>query len=198
MSEAVTAILSRKETQALRAEFCRTLAESIIRAIGLPALLGHINQTALDDAETYLRQEVVLPAIELGDKIACAVDSYSMEESPYWSEPCTFQAEFFRDLPNLDCKNFGEGPPRFRYEQMRKNFSDDEIRSQLRAICPAIPALVLTEPGDRIWGPSTILVKQQVWVSWQSSKKLTQRSQEKGYFWFLYHGDRTQASAGKE
>lgn len=198
MSEAVTAILSRNETQTLRAGFCRILVDSIIHRIGLPALLGHSNQTALDAAESFLRQEVVLPAVELGDKMACAIDNYSLVVPPYWFEPCTFQTELFHDLPNLDCKNFGEGPPRFRLEQMRKTFSDDEIRSQLRAICPAIPALVLTEAGDRSWGSGTILVKQQVWVSWHPNKKLTPRSQEKGYFWLLYHGHRMDASAAKE
>ncbi|POS74751.1 hypothetical protein DHEL01_v206853 [Diaporthe helianthi] len=198
MSEAVTAILSRNETQARRADFCRELAGSIIRGIGLPALLGHSSQIALEDAESFLLQEVVVPAVDLGDKMAYAIDKYSLGVPSYWTEPCMFQAEFLRDLPNLDCKNFGQGSPRFKLEQMRRTFSEDEIRCHLRAICPAIPALLLTEASDKEWGPCTILVKQQVWVSWQPKEESPQQPREKGYFWFLYHKDQMSAGVGKE
>lgn len=171
----MTALLAREETQAVRDDFSHVLADIIIREIDSVAPLGSKNQAALDAATLSIRQNVVLPAIELGDKMASAIDKYSLEVPPYWYEPYDFQTRFFRDLGNLDCKNFGEGPPRFRLEKMQKKWSDDEIRSQLRAICPAIPALVLTEVDDSKWGPPTILVKQQVWVSWHPKRNLTSR-----------------------
>jgi hypothetical protein len=198
MSEAVTAILSREATQALHVEFSHVLAGAIIREVGLEALLGHSNQADLDAAKVSLREEVVMPAIKLGDNMACAIDKYSLDVPAYWSEPCMLEAEFFRDLANLDCKNFGEGPPRFRLEKMRKLLSDDEIKRRLRVICPAIPALFLTETDNRTWGPPTILVKQQVWVSLHPKIESTPRPEAKGYFWFLYHRDRVDASTGQE
>ena len=187
MSEAVTALLGRDETQARRDIFSNALADSVVRAIGLQALLGPDNQAALDEATTSIRQEVILPAIELGDKIACAIDKFSLIFPSYWSEPCVFKGRFFHDLENLDCKNFGEGPPRFKLEKMRAQLSDREIQSQLRAICPALPALILTEVDDRTWGPPTVLVKHEVWVSWHPKKISRPRPEDHGYFWFLYN-----------
>lgn len=187
----MTAILAREETQALRADFSNALANFVVRAIGLEAILGPNSQAALDAAAISIRQNVVLPAIELRDKMACAIDKYSFEVPSYWSEPCVFQTHFFRDLGNLDCKNFGEGPPRFRLEKMQKQLSANEIKRQLRAICPAIPALVLTEIDNSTWGSPTILVKQQVWVSWHPGKKLSLRNEDRGYFWFFYNSEAT-------
>lgn len=192
MSEALTAILAREETQALRDVFSHVLTQFIIRSIGLAEILGPNNQAALDAATVSIRQDVVLPAIELGDKMACAIDKYSTNISSYWSVPCVFQAQFFRDLGNLDCKNLAGDPPRFRLEKMQKQLSDDEIKDRLRAICPAIPALLLTEVDDRTWGPPTTLVKQQVWVVWHSRRNSTTRPQEHGFFWFLYNQEASQ------
>lgn len=192
MSEALTAIVAREETQALRNDFSHVLTHFIIRSIGLTEILGPNNQAAIEAAIVSIRQDIVLPAIELGDKMACAIDKYSLSVSRYWSEPCVFQTQFFRDLGNLDCKNLSGDPPRFRLEKMQKQLSDDEVKDQLRAICPAIPALLLTEVDDRTWGLPTILVKQQVWVSWNSRKSSTPRLQEQGFFWFLYHREDSQ------
>lgn len=192
MSEAMIAILAREETQALRTDFSHALANFMVRAIGLTAILGPNSQAALDAATASIRQDVVLPAIELGDKIACAIDKYSLEVPSYWSEPCIFNTHFFRDLGNLDCKNFGEGPPRFRLEKMKKQLSAHEITSQLKAICPAIPALVLTEVDDSSWGPPTMLVKQQVWVSWHPNRKPSLNNEDRGYFWFFYNSEASQ------
>lgn len=192
MSEALTAILAREETRALRNDFSHVLTHLIIRSIGLAEILGSNNQAGVEKAIISIRQDVVLPAIELGDKMACAIDQYSLSVSRYWSEPCVFQNQFFRDLGNLDCKNLSGDPPRFRLEKMQKNFSDDEIKDHLRAICPTIPALLLTEVDDRTWGPPTILVKQQVWVSWNSRNNSTPRLQGQGFFWFLYNREDSQ------
>lgn len=192
MSEALTAILAREETKALRDDFSYALTHFIIRSIGLSEILGPNNQAALDTAIVSIRQDVVLPAIELGDKMACAIDKYSMEVSSYWSVPCVFQTQFFRDLGNLDCRNLSGNPPRFRLEKMQKQLSDDEIRDHLKAICPAIPALLLTEVDDRTWGPPTILVKEQVWVAWPSRRNSTLRPEEQGFFWFLYNKEAIQ------
>lgn len=187
MSEGITAILAREETQAVRSDFSHVLASSIVRAIGLADLFGPNRQAAQDAATISIRQDVVLPAIELGDMIACAIDKYSLCTASYWYGPCNFQTNFFRDLGNLDCKNFGDGPPRFKLEKMQTQLSDNEIRSQLKAICPAIPALMLTEVDDTAWGPPTILVKPQVWVSWPHKQTGTLRPKEQGFFWFLYN-----------
>lgn len=183
----MTAILARKETLALRDDFSHALTNSIIRSICLAEILGPSNQAALDAATISIRQDVVLPVIELGDKMASAIDKYSMDVSSYWSVPCAFQTPFFRDLGNLDCKNLTGDPPRFRLEKMQKQLSDDEIKDRLKAICPAIPALILTEVDDRTWGPPTILVKQQVWVAWHTRRNSILRPEERGFFWFLYN-----------
>lgn len=183
----MTAILAREETQALRHGFSHVLAISIVRAIGLGDLLGPNNVSALHAAASSVRQDVVIPAIKLGDMIACAIDKYSWSIASYWSDPCILHTQFFHDLGNLDCKNFGDGPPRFRLEKMQTQLSDNEIRSQLRAICPAIPALTLTEVDDTAWGPLTILVKPQVWVSWHDKRTVTPRPKGQGFFWFLYN-----------
>ncbi|KAG6354697.1 hypothetical protein INS49_004715 [Diaporthe citri] len=192
MSEALAAILAREETQAFRDDFSHVLTHFIIRSIGLAEVLGPNKQAALDIAAISIRQDVVLPAIELGDKMLCAIDKYSLDVSSYWSVPCAFQTQFFRDLENLDCKNLSGDPPRFKLEKMQKRLSDDEIKDQLKAICPAIPALLLTEVDDRTWGPPTILVKEQVWVAWHSRRNLTLRPEERGFFWFLYNREAIQ------
>lgn len=183
----MTAILACEQTQAVRRDFSNVLAISIVRAIGLVDLLGPNNQDALYAATISVRQDVVLPAIELGDMIACAIDKYSWSIASYSSDPCILHTQFFHDLGNLDCKNFGDGPPRFRLEKMQTQLSDNEIRSQLRAICPATPALTLTELDDTAWGPLIILVKPQVWVSWHDERTGTLRPQGQGFFWFLYN-----------
>lgn len=198
-SEAHTALLVRDETQALRDDFSYSLVRVIVRGVGLDALLGPNNQFALDAATFSLRQEVVLPAIELRDKMACAIDTFSLDVPPYWSRPCALQAEFFHDLANLDCKNFGDGPPRLRLEKMQTNMSDDEIKLRLRAICPAIPALTLKEADDKTWGPRIILVKQQVWAFLHpkvtSMPTCMPGPEKQGFFWFLYNQE---TSACKE
>lgn len=183
----MTAILARKETQALRDDFSHALTHFIIRSICLAEIFGPNNQAALDAATISIRQDVVVPAIELGDKMACAIDKYSMNVSSYRSVPCAFQTQFFRDLGNLDCKNLTGDPPRFRIEKMQNQLSDDEIRGRLKAICPAIPALLLTEVDDKTWGPPTTLVKEQVWVAWDSRRSSTLRPEQRGFFWFLYN-----------
>lgn len=183
----MTAILAREETQAVRDDFSHVLASSIVRAIGLADLLGPNNQTAQDAATISIWQDVVLPAIKLGEMIACAIDKYSWSIASYWYDPCSLHTQFFRDLGNLDCKNFGDGAPRFKLEKMQTQLSDNEIRSQLRAICPAIPALMLTEVDDTAWGPPTILVKPQVWVSWHDKRTGNLRPKPQGFFWFLYN-----------
>lgn len=182
----MTAILAREETQAVRHDFSHALTFSIVRGISLVDLVGPDNLNAISAAATSFRQDVVLPAIKLGDMIACAINKYSWSTAPYWSDPCVLHTQFFHDLGNLDCKNFGDGPPRFRLEKMQTQFSDNEIRSQLRAICPAIPALTLTEVDDTAWGPPTILVKPQVWVSWNDKRRGNRRPKPQGFFWFLY------------
>lgn len=183
----MTTILAREETQAIRHDFSNVLATSIVRATSLRDILGPNNLNALRAAASSLRQDVVLPAIKLGDMIACAIDKYSWSTAPYWSDPCILHTQFFHGLGNLDCKNFGDGPPRFRLEKMQRQHSDNEIRHQLRPICPAIPALTLTEVGDTAWGPPTILVKPQVWVAWHDKRPGTLRPKGQGFFWFLYN-----------
>lgn len=182
-------MLAREETQAIRDDFSHILSSFIIRAIGLTDLLGPNNPAALDTATIAIRQDVVLPAIQLGDMMACAIDKYSLDVPSYWSKACVFDTQFFRDLGRLDCKNFGEGPPRFKLEKMQTQWSENEIKSQLHAICPAIPALVAMEIDENAWGPPTILVKQQVWVSWHPKRTVASRSEGQGYFWFLYNRD---------
>lgn len=183
----MAAFLAREEVKAFREDFSIVLTDLIIQAIGLEEILGPNHHAALDTATISIRRDVVVPAFELGTKMACAIDKYSLDVPRYWSEPCAFQNQLFHDLGNLDCKNFGDGPPMFRLEKMQKQFSDDEIKNQLRAICPAIPALVLTEVDDNAWGPPTVLVKQQVWVSWHSKRDSRPQHEEQGFFWFLYH-----------
>lgn len=180
-------MLAREETQAFRDDFSHMLASRIVRLIGLTALLGPNNRATLDTATSSIRQDVVLPAIQLGDMMACAIDRYFLDIPSYWSNNSVLQTQFFRDLGTLDCRNFGDGPPRFRLEKMRTKFSDAEIKRQLRAICPAIPALMLMEVDEKEWGPPTILVKQQVWVSWHPKRTLASCSEGQGYFWFLYN-----------
>lgn len=180
-------MLAREETRAVRDNFSHMLVSRIVRSIGLTALLGPINRATLDTATSSIRQDVVLPALQLGDMMACVIDRYSLDVPSYWSQNSVFQTQFFRDLGTLDCRNFGEGPPRFRLEKMRTRFSDDEIKRQLRAICPAIPALMLMEVDEKEWGPPSILVKQQVWVSWHPKRTLALGPEGQGYFWFLYN-----------
>lgn len=186
-SEAHTALLVREETHALRDNFSHSLARVIVRGVGLEALLGPNNHVALDAATVSLRQEIVLPAIELRDKMACAIDKFSLDVPPYWSKPCALQAEFHHDLANLDCKNFGDGQIRLRLEKMQMHMSDDEIRLRLRPICPAIPALTLEEADDKTWGPRTVLVQQQVWVFLHPKGTSMPRPEHQGFFWLLYN-----------
>lgn len=186
-SEAHAALLVREETHALRDDFSYSLTRVIVRGIGLEALLGPNNQVALDAATVSLRQEVVLPAIELRDKMACAIDKFSLDVPPYWSKPCALQAEFHHDLANLDCRNFGDGPIRLRLEKMQAHMSDDEIKLRLRPICPAIPALTLKEADDKTWGPRIILVKQQVWAFLHPKVESPPRQETQGFFWLLYN-----------
>lgn len=186
-SEAHSALLAREETDALRGDFSDSVAWAIIHTVGLKALLGPNNQVALDAATTSLQQEVVLPAIRLRDKMDCAIDKFSLDVPPYWSKPCALQANFISDLANLDCKNFGDGPPRLSLEKMQKHMSDNEIKFRLRAICPAIPALTLKEADDKTWGPHIILVKQQVWAFLHPKMRPPPRPETQGFFWFLYN-----------
>ncbi|KAL1860362.1 hypothetical protein Daus18300_009275 [Diaporthe australafricana] len=189
MSEAMIALLAREETEYARNIFSNNLIESIIRAIGLRPILGPGDPVAFEQARNSLRENVVLPAIELGDKIACAIDKFSMGVQSYWSEPCGPQTRLIHDLENLDCRNFGKGSPRFRLDKIKPKPSEDELNSRLRIICPAIPALILTEACDKTWGPRTVLVKEQIWVAWDQEEAPKACSEEhQGYFWLLYHG----------
>ncbi|KAI3391283.1 hypothetical protein diail_7642 [Diaporthe ilicicola] len=193
MSEAMTAILAQEKTQRIRHDFSHGLADSIIRAISLEAILGSNNQAALEDARSAIREKVVLPAIELGDKMICAIDKFSLDVQSYWSQPCAFRARFFRDLEKLDCKNLAREPPRFKLNKIQKlkKLSEDAIKSRLRIICPAVPALILKETHDKDYGPPTTLVKQEVWVAWNEEEAPKLSSEQLGYFWFLYNEEST-------
>lgn len=181
-------LLAGEETGEARNLFSNNLTESILRTIGMREVLGPNDRVALERAKNSIHENVVLPAIELGDKLACAIDRFYLDIQSYWSEPCGPQTRLFRDLANLDCRNFGKGPPRFRLDKMQKKLSETEIKNRLRIICPAIPAMIMTEACDKTWGPPTVLVKEQIWVAWDQEEAPTLSSEEQGYFWLLYNG----------
>lgn len=178
-------LLRSPEVEINRQTFAHLSSDHLMTEL-CPMFLDNRNcRTQRHAAQSALRNNIVLLAIQLQDKIMCAIDMFTIERYDY-RPSSQASSSFFDDLHSLNCKNLGKGPPRFRLDKMKEKPSHSDIQKRLRKICATTPALVLRETGDTELGPPITLVKQEMLVAWDQPDDPIPAREEEGVFWMVY------------
>lgn len=196
-SQAKLAILKNcSYVNAVRVTFSNLLVHQLMQEMPLIWSANTEVSETTHEVMIFLRDKLISPAIELQDDIICAFDKFTIGTNNYKHSDQSDTSDFYDNLQNLDCKNVGKGPRRFRPDKMKPKPTNEDIRNNLRQICPTTPSLVLRETNNNDFGPPITLVKQEFLVAWDHPETPTLSVEERGFFWYLYRSCSSRSPPG--
>lgn len=186
-SQAKMGLLRGPQVDITRQTFADLTSDRLMAELGHMFVADRTESSSQENTARFaLRNNIILPAIAMQDRILCAIDRFTIERHDYRPSPRPTSPSFFDDLPSLNCKNLGNGPRRFRPDKIKEKLSTADIQRRLRKICATTPALVLRETGDREFGPPITLVRQEMLVAWDQPENPAPMREEEGVFSMLY------------